>query len=89
MMQSKGATELLMLASWHGWAVAYVPGVDTGGNPFVTVQGQRDGVPFDATWHTRPTGGKSYRLTNCTHARRTVSLSRLKEAIEEPTDARS
>ena len=82
-MRYDAATSLLMLASGHGWAVAYVPGTDTADHPFVTVHGQRGVTKFEATWHTRPTGGKSYRLTNCTHGRRNVSLTKLREAIEE------
>jgi hypothetical protein len=72
------AQEFLNLAIEHGCAVSWVPNVDTGGSPFVTIQVAREDLRLEACWHTRDTG--TYRLFSLIHGRnraaRDVTLTR-------------
>jgi hypothetical protein len=67
-----------------GWAVLWKPQEDTGGNPFIVVEGMSGDRWFSAAWHTRDTG--SYRFwqgsVGSKHRPRTVSLKRLIEYVE-------
>lgn len=54
------ARALLDAAIDHGWAVAWQPGSDTSGAPFVTVRAVDTDTEIRVTWHTRATG--TYRL---------------------------
>lgn len=59
------ARALLDAAIDHGWAVAWQPGFDTSGAPFITVRAAHfnpdaPDTEIRVTWHTRDTG--TYRL---------------------------
>ena len=67
----KAAADLVALAHANGWRAAVAHYVDNSGNPFVNVELARgtEADPgtwplwyFSLCWHTRPTGGKTYRL---------------------------
>lgn len=83
------AADLLLQAANAGWSALIRQTKDTGGNPYVTVEGRRpDGslAGFTVTWHTRKTG--TYRLFTCLHRGdtggwRDASLKAVKAAIEE------
>lgn len=62
------ARDFLNDAITFGWSGAYQKGVDTGGSPYVTVTLLSDGGDtIRAAWHTRPTDGRSYRLSGVIH----------------------
>ena len=60
----KAARDLVNLAKDHGWKVTGAANMDSGGNPFVDLRLQRLAPEWEirVTWHTRATGGKSFRL---------------------------
>ena len=62
-MVTDAAKTLVNEAMNAGWSVLFRPNVDTGGSPFVTVEGVREGGYFCVTWHTRDSG--TYRLFDC------------------------
>ena len=51
------AWDLIEIAARRGSAVAWKPGTDNGGAPYVQVQVVHDGVEHRATWHTRRRDG--------------------------------
>lgn len=61
------ARDLLLLSAEAGWHTRISFGEDTGGSPFVSVQGANANpdlpAQFYVTWHTRKTG--TYRLFTC------------------------
>ena len=61
------------------WDVLVRHGIDTGDNPFVTVEARRGDRHVMATWHTRATG--TYRLFSCMVNKRDVSLKAAREAV--------
>jgi hypothetical protein len=78
------ARELTLTAIDNGWAVLFKPEVDTGGSPFVTVEGARGDQYFNVCWHTRGTG--TYRIFHASlgasrHTARDASLKRIVQAI--------
>lgn len=87
------ARALLDLAITYDWPVAWLPSVDSGGNPYVTVRGRHpDGRAFEATWHTRATG--TYRLfsaaieTRHNSTYRDAPMRRVQEYITTPKENR-
>lgn len=70
--QVKAARSLVDFAAEHGWEYLVTPPQpDSAGNPFFKVQlrhfvADETGASmmecFQITWHTRATGGKTYRL---------------------------
>lgn len=62
--QVKAARSLATFARDHGWSF-FATSVqrDSAGDPFFSVEvGTRGGERFKVTWHTRATGGKTYRI---------------------------
>jgi len=60
----KAARSLAAFARDHGWSFFAVPVQrDSAGDPFFSVEvGTKGGERFKVTWHTRATGGKTYRV---------------------------
>lgn len=60
----KAAQNLVALAKEHGWKIAGATGEDGSGNPFAEFKLQRLAPEWEirVVWHTRATGGKSFRL---------------------------
>jgi hypothetical protein len=58
------ARSLAQFALEHGWSfVVTPPQPDSAGDPFFSMElGVKGGERFRITWHTRATGGKTYRL---------------------------
>jgi hypothetical protein len=55
--ESKNAREFLERAIIAGAGVAWLPGVDSGGNPYVTIRATKHlKYELRLTWHTRETG---------------------------------
>ena len=82
------ALDLVDRAVNAGWVARITPGISTGEDPYVTVDGanRETRAKFTVTWHTRKTG--TYRLSGCmlqgeTGGWRDTSLKAVKAAIEE------
>lgn len=65
----RAARELIAHATENGWVVVVQHGTDTADHPYVTVSlGRRMPIwHFRLTWHTRATGGGTYRLFSKIH----------------------
>ena len=89
------AFDLLTTAAHHGWAVAWRPGVDTGGNEYVTIQARHpDGTELIVTWHTRHRdgGAGNPRLFSALHKQwggrtRDITLQEANRIITQSTDS--
>ena len=85
------ARALLDLAITHDWTVVWRPLTDTGGSPYVNVEGRhRDGRSFNACWHTRDTGtwrfwSAARDVTN-NAAYRPVTLTAVRAYITTPRE---
>ena len=86
------ARALLDLAITHDSTVVWRPLTDTGGSPYVDVEGRhRDGRTFTACWHTRDTGTWRFRsaardvTNNATY--RPVTLTAVRTYITTPKEA--
>ena len=51
------AWDLVEIAARNGWGVAWKPGADVNGAPYVEIVTARDGVEHRAVWHTRRKDG--------------------------------
>lgn len=82
--EAKAARDLLNLAIDHNCAVAWKPGTDTGGSPYITVEVRKgEELALSLTWHTRETG--TYRLFSALRGRgnqaKTTSLANARRLI--------
>lgn len=80
------AIKLISALVRAGWSVNVMHEIDTGDNPFVTVEAVKDTNHMRVVWHTRGFNGK-YRLHSCTvKTSKSMYESTLKDAHAFITD---
>lgn len=68
----------------HGWRVALTNGMDSGGHRFYALAAVRvhpASSELRMTWHTRATGGRTYRLFSAMYGRRDVTVKEAEAII--------